>query len=73
MALQASGAISLADIQSEFGGSNPIGLNEYYSAAAGIPASGVISIGDFYGASNYIAPTAIPIGNIYPAGGDGYC
>ena len=51
MALQASGAISLADIQGEFGGSNPIGLNEYYSAAAGIPASGVISIGDFYGAS----------------------
>ena len=51
MALQASGAISLADIQGEFGGSNPIGLDEYYSAAAGIPASGVISIGDFYGAS----------------------
>ena len=51
MALQASGAISLADIQGEFGGSNPIGLDEYYSAAAGIPASGAISIGDFYGAS----------------------
>lgn len=51
MALQTTGAISLADIQGEFGGSNPIGLNEYYSAAAGIPASGAISIGDFYGAS----------------------
>jgi hypothetical protein len=72
MALQGSGTISLADIQVEFGGSNPIGLNEYYSAAAGIPTSGTISIGNFYGASNYIAPTAIPIGNIYPAGGDGY-
>ena len=30
MALPNSGSISLADIQNEFGGSNPIGLNEYY-------------------------------------------
>lgn len=51
MALQTSGAISLNDIQTEFGGSNPISLSEYYGAAAGIPASGTISIGDFYGAS----------------------
>lgn len=51
MALQTSGPISLADIQTEFGGSNPISISEYYGAAAGIPASGVISIGDFYGAS----------------------
>ena len=51
MALQTSGQISLADIQTEFGGSNPISISEYYGAAAGIPASGVISIGDFYGAS----------------------
>jgi hypothetical protein len=51
MALQTSGAISLNDIQTEFGGSNPISISEYYGAAAGIPASGVISIGDFYGAS----------------------
>lgn len=26
-------AISLADIQTEFGGSNPIGINEYYAGA----------------------------------------
>ena len=30
MTLQASGAIALSEIQSEFGGSNPISLSEYY-------------------------------------------
>jgi hypothetical protein len=55
MALQTSGSISLLDIQNEFGGSNPIGLNEYYGAASGIPASGTIAIGDFYGASAFNA------------------
>jgi hypothetical protein len=39
MTLQFSGAISLADIQTEFGGSNPISLNEYYSGGAYVPAS----------------------------------
>lgn len=57
MALQTSGAISLLDIQNEFGGSNPIGINEYYGAASGIPASGTISLNQFYGASAYVAPT----------------
>ena len=51
MALQTSGAISLNDIQTEFGGSNPISISEYYGAAAGIPSSGTISLDDFYGAS----------------------
>jgi hypothetical protein len=55
MALPSSGALSLLDIQGEFGGSNPIGINEYYGVASGIPASGQISIDDFYGAS--AAPT----------------
>ena len=51
MTLQTSGPISLDDIQTEFGGVNPISLNEYYAAAAGIPASGAISLQDFYGAT----------------------
>ena len=55
MALPSSGALSLLDIQGEFGGSNPIGINEYYGAAAGIPASGTIAINDFYGASAFNA------------------
>lgn len=56
MTLQTSGPISLGDIQTEFGGSNPISLSEYYDVAAGIPASGAISIGDFYGASAFVPP-----------------
>ena len=51
MPLQSSGAISLNDIQNEFGGSNPIGINEYYGAAPGIPSSGTISLNLFYGKS----------------------
>jgi len=60
MALQSSGAISLANIQTEFGGSSPISLSEYYQNAdpdlvtpnnTGIPNTGsAISISDFYGA-----------------------
>lgn len=52
MALQESGTISLSDIQTEFGGSNPISISEYYSVDGLIPDSGVISISDFYGASS---------------------
>lgn len=56
MALQSSGAISLSDIQNEFGGNNPISLSEYYRGGSyvtdnntGVPTSGGISIGNFYG------------------------
>lgn len=59
MALQSSGAISLANIQTEFGGSNPISLSEYYrggglvpSSVTAVPASGTIDFADFYGTSN---------------------
>ena len=51
MALQSSGAISLGDVEGEFGGTAPTSLSEYYSAAAGVPASGEISLSDFYGTS----------------------
>lgn len=51
MPLQSSGAISLSQIQAEFGGSNPISLSEYYGAASGIPSSGTISMNQFYGKS----------------------
>ena len=56
MALQSSGAISFANIQTEFGGSNPISLNEYYQAgtyvsehSSTVPTSGTIDLADFYG------------------------
>lgn len=43
--------LSMLQIQGEYGGSAPISLSEYYSASAGIPASGTISIRNFYGTS----------------------
>ena len=49
MALQNSGAISLLDLQNEFGGSNPISISEYYNAASGVPGSGTIALNNFYG------------------------
>lgn len=61
MALQSSGAISLSNIQTEFGGSAPTGLTEYYrggsyvdatSNTTTIPASGTIRMSDFYGTSD---------------------
>jgi len=39
MALQTSGAISLSDLQSEFGGSNPISINEYYRGGTYVPST----------------------------------
>ena len=53
MPLQTSGQISLGNIATEFGGAAPHQLSEYYGAAGGIPASGAISIGNFYGAASY--------------------
>lgn len=52
MTLPLSGPLSLSDIAAEFGGTPPDSLFEYYGVAAGIPGSGEISIGDFYGAAN---------------------
>ena len=59
-----TGQASFADIQSNFGGSNPIAISEYYTgggitksniggfAPNGIPSSGQISVDDFRGATN---------------------
>ena len=60
MALPSSGPLTFADIQTEFGGTNPIGLNEYYAGGAvvgegtsgtygAVPSSGTISVQNFYG------------------------
>ena len=53
MALQAPGqAISLSQIQAEFGGASPISLSEYWGLATGLPTSGqTISASNFYGKS----------------------
>ena len=59
MALPASGPLTLQNIQTEFGGSNPIGINEYYAGGGlvppgtsgtfgAVPSSGQISIQNSY-------------------------
>jgi hypothetical protein len=59
MALPSSGTISLSDIQTEFGGANPIALSEYYKNgpyvtatdyAPNVPTSGPIALSNFYSA-----------------------
>jgi hypothetical protein len=64
MALPSSGTITLAQIQTEFGGVNPIGLSEYYRGGGlttpnntGVPTSGAISLSNFYGAVKQFAFT----------------
>ena len=61
MPLPSSGTITLGNLQTEFGGSNPVGISEYYRGGglvpdvavnANVPTSGQISLSNFYGASN---------------------
>lgn len=39
MTLQTSGAISLSQVQSEYGGSNPISMSEYYRNGSNVPST----------------------------------
>ena len=70
MAIPSSGSIAMSAIQTEFGGSNPISLSEYYSGGSNVPSgitgnngtiptSGEIQMGDFRGSSNvaYVSAT----------------
>ena len=63
MTLQTSGAISLSQVQTEFGGANPISMSEYYAGGANVPGStsgvngavptsGAISMSKFFGTSD---------------------
>lgn len=56
MTLQASGAISFSDLQTEFGGSNPIGMNEYYKdgsyVSSGFSGTGTASSMSFTQSNN---------------------
>jgi hypothetical protein len=64
MALPSSGPISSSMIQTEFGGSNPIAISEYYKGGANvpntatnvnIPTSGQIKFSDFYNGSDLVS------------------
>jgi hypothetical protein len=51
--------ISLNDVQTEFRGSNPIAINEYYKADLGVPTSGAISLNNLRGKTRHATKTEI--------------
>lgn len=57
MALPTTGKLSLLDIATEFGGTAPHSMSEYFGAADGIPASGSVGLGQFRGKSSVLAYT----------------
>jgi len=78
VALPSSGnPISLGQIQTELGGSNPIGTNEYYRGGAhvastqtSVPTSGTIDLADFYGLSRITEITISSNTNSYDLSAD---
>lgn len=44
-------ALGLSHIQTEFGGSNPIAISEYYGVNANVPGSGTLAMSKFLGIS----------------------
>lgn len=76
MTLPASGVISLPEVQTEFGGVNPISLSEYYRNGSyvtanntSVPTSGEISLSNFYGTVKALLVYYEVIGG---GGGGGY-
>ena len=77
MALPAAyNQLKLSDIQTEFGGSNPISLIEYYKngsfvlagdTAPNVPTSGMIKVSNFFSAAK---AAGFPITNTYDSGSD---
>lgn len=76
MAIATQGPVSFSEVQTEFGGSNPISLSEYYREGTnvpvganteGIPTSGTIDISEFRGKS----PNADVVYELIGGGGAG--
>ena len=60
--------VSLTDIQTEYGGTDPTGLNEYYrngsyvptnAYTGAIPTAGAISFADFYGSQKFTTSSTV--------------
>lgn len=72
MALQASGPISFSQIQTEFGGANPISLSEYYKNGSYVPSTVGVAAGTytaFSGTTSYtFVYTSYGFTDIYWAG-----
>ena len=69
MAIPSSGSLALSAIQTEFGGSNPISMSEYYAGGSNVPSgttgnngnvptSGALDFNDFRGSTNAVYMTA---------------
>ena len=78
MAIPASGQVTLSDLQIEYGGTDPISINEYYrggayvpsgAGTATIPTSGAITLDNFRGTSKTATVTYTLLGG---GGGGGY-
>jgi hypothetical protein len=50
-------SLGMSHIQTEFGGSNPISLSEYYGVNANVASSGAIRMAQFLGITNFAAST----------------
>lgn len=86
MALPTSGPLTLSDIQTEFGGSNPAALSEYYAGGAyvpsgttgtygAVPSSGAIGIQNFYGTTSLVinfTDASVSVGPSYFTASAGY-
>ena len=68
MAVTSSAPISITDLVTEFGGSTPHALTEYYRGGSlvpdtatnsSVPASGAISLTDFFGAADTVTWTTV--------------
>ena len=70
MAIPSSGSLALSAVQTEFGGSNPVSMSEYYSGGDNVPSgisgnngtiptSGALQMDDFRGSENtaYVSAT----------------
>ena len=79
MTLPASGTLTFSQIQTEHGGSNPIGLDEYYrqgsivplnQSTGPVPTSGALAVSDFYStegfSGDYVAFNAGSSGGKFP-------
>jgi len=83
MTLQTSGAISLGNIQTEFGGSNPISMSEYVKGGSYVPSTATntnipsttsnMSFSKFYGGSvvSYLDTQTVTVGSRVVGGGPG--
>lgn len=79
MTLPSSGALALSQVQTEFGGANPIAFSEYYAGGSyvvngtsgvngAVPTSGALSMSKFYGTSALVVNNFTVTSGTYSSG-----